>query len=68
MIHYIYWDKTVHWYNKTLPVYPCKSNFVIQFNYLLASNTNERNNDSYNTIITTTVMKNITVYMYILYQ
>ena len=41
---------------------------VIQLNYLLVCNPNERNIDSYNTIMTTTAMNDITVYMYILYQ
>jgi hypothetical protein len=41
---------------------------VIQLNYLLVCNPNEWNIDSYNTIMTTTAMNDITVYMYILYQ
>jgi hypothetical protein len=53
---------------KTLLVYLCKSNFVIQFNYLLACNPTERNIDSYNTLMITTAMDDITVDMYILYQ
>jgi hypothetical protein len=46
-----------------MPVYPCKLNFVIPFDYSLVCNPNERNTDSYNTIMTTTAMNDITVYI-----